>query len=578
MRKYSYYNNGVINKRFYEGEEIPEGWYPGFVPMSSEVKERALEKRRKTNLEKYGVEFPSQSSEIQEKTEKTCMERYGTKAPSQNDEIKKKAAETNIERYGFYSSAMNPDVKKKAAETNIERYGFYSSAMNPDVKAKALKTCQERYGASSPSLSEEIAEKKRQTCLENFGVEYPMQSDEVRGKSKQSCLEKYGVEHASQADVVRDKVKRTCLERYGVDVSSKSEEVKERARQAFLERYGVENPSQSEEVKEKRRQTNIERFGVPCSFESFQVKEKTKQTCQERYGVDWPCQRPEARAYSNDSVPNKAFAEKLDELGIQYQREFPLGRYSFDFRVGDILIEIDPFATHNSLWGLFGSEGVDESYHYDKSYTAEEAGYHCIHIFDWDDPDKILELLASKERIFARKCELKNVDAKECNEFLMKHHIQGTCKGQSIILGLYFEGELVSLMSFGKPRYNKNFEYELLRYCSSKNIVGGAERLFKAFEKQYSPKSVISYCDRSKFTGNVYKKLGFTLRSSRNPSKHWYNPKSGKHLTDNLVRQRGVDQLLGTNYGKGTSNEDLLVRLGFVPIYDCGQDSYVWEV
>lgn len=62
-------------------------------------------------------------------------------------------------------------------------------------------------------------------------------------------------------------------------------------------------------------------------------------------------------------------------------------------------------------------------------------------------------------------------------------------------------------MSFGKPRYNKNYECELLRLCTKNGyaVVGGAEKLFSYFVKTHNPKSVISYCDLSKFMGNVYK-------------------------------------------------------------------------
>ena len=47
------------------------------------------------------------------------------------------------------------------------------------------------------------------------------------------------------------------------------------------------------------------------------------------------------------------------------------------------------------------------------------------------------------------------------------------------------------------------------------------------------------------------------------------------HITDGLLRQRGFDQLFGTHYGKGTSNEQLMLDNGFVEIYDCGQQAYV---
>lgn len=84
-------------------------------------------------------------------------------------------------------------------------------------------------------------------------------------------------------------------------------------------------------------------------------------------------------------------------------------------------------------------------------------------------------------------------------------------------------------MTFGVARYNKKYEYELLRYCASHNVVGGVEMLFKYFVDNYKPSSIVSYCDTSKFSG------------------------------------------------KGTSNEELILNRGYLPIYDCGQATYVWH-
>ena len=199
--------------------------------------------------------------------------------------------------------------------------------------------------------------------------------------------------------------------------------------------------------------------------------------------------------------------------------------------------------------------------------------FRCIHVWDWDNIDKIVQLLLPREKIYARKCNINSVLAPQENQFECKYHLQNYVKSD-VSFGLYYKDELVSLMTFGKPRYNNNYQWELLRYVSSKNVVGGAEKLFNHFIKTYKPSSIISYCVRSKFTGNTYSKLGFK-EISCNVSRHWYNMSTGQHFTDNLVRQRGVDQLLGTDYGKGQSNDDLLRKNKFVEIYDAGQSTYV---
>ena len=86
----------------------------------------------------------------------------------------------------------------------------------------------------------------------------------------------------------------------------------------------------------------------------------------------------------------------------------------------------------------------------------------------------------------------------------------------------------------------------------------------------------MSYCDTSKFSGKVYDILGFTLDTINSPSCHWYSAKEGKHITDNLLRMQGYDRLFKENHGKGTSNEELILNRGYLPIYDCGQSTYVW--
>ena len=79
----------------------------------------------------------------------------------------------------------------------------------------------------------------------------------------------------------------------------------------------------------------------------------------------------------------------------------------------------------------------------------------------------------------------------------------------------------------------------------------------------------------------MYEKLGFELKNKKiQPSKHWYHLKKKVHITDNLLKQRGFDQLLGKEYGcygKGTSNTELMIEHGFVEVYDAGQQVWIWE-
>jgi hypothetical protein len=304
-------------------------------------------------------------------------------------------------------------------------------------------------------------------------------------------------------------------------------------------------------------------------------KETIQKTNIEKYGVINQFLRSDFNYHHKDSRPNILFNELLIENNIlDFDREFPILNRAYDFKVGNNLIEINPSATHNCTWSPFNN-CIDKYYHFNKSKLARDNGYRCIHVFDWDNIDKILQLLKPRKRIYARNCEVKKVSLNNARDYLNEYHLQGYAK-DSIRLGLYYKNELVSIMTFDKPRYNKNYEFELIRYCSSYQVVGGAEKLFTHFIKTYAPKNIISYCDYSKFTGDIYEKLGFSFKKVQ-VGKHWYNINTNVHITDNLLRQRGFDQLFSTNYGKGTSNEELMKQNGFVEIFDAGQAVYTYN-
>lgn len=415
--------------------------------------------------------------------------------------------------------------------------------------------------------------------------------------TKKILLQKYGNENYNN----RDKAKQTCLKKYGVDNPYKSSDLMKNSFSIKEEKYGIGNSNNWI----KNHETRIKNSG---SLESSykQCREKYRQTCLEKYGFDNPTKNEEiknkiSKSLENtfldkygstcywttdnairshgsiDSNPNKAFKKLLDDNNIEYdEKEFRLENRWYDIHIKDsnILIEIDPASTHNVTWNPYRENTIDKNYHKEKSELANKYGFRCIHVWDWDDPIKIINLLLkSREKIFARKCLIKEVSKEDSINFINTYHLQGYAR-DNIRIGLYYNDELVSIMTFGKPRYSNKYDIELIRYCSSKNVIGGAKKLFNYFINNYNYNNIVSYCDYNKFVGYIYKELGFTF-IKKNISKHWYNIKTKEHILDSLLRQRGFDQLFGTNYGKGTSNYDLMIENGFIEIYDAGQMTFV---
>ena len=144
-------------------------------------------------------------------------------------------------------------------------------------------------------------------------------------------------------------------------------------------------------------------------------------------------------------------------------------------------------------------------------------------------------------------------------------------------IGLYYKGDLVSIMTFGKKRRplcytsTNNDEYELLRFCNKLNhvVVGGASKLLNYFIKNYNPKEIISYADIRWSDGNLYEKLGFTKIKQTTPNYFYILNRRRVHrykFRKDILVNEGFDEKL-------TENE-IMEQRGIYKIYDCGNLLY----
>lgn len=221
----------------------------------------------------------------------------------------------------------------------------------------------------------------------------------------------------------------------------------------------------------------------------------------------------------------------------------------------------------------------------EKTEQCEKVGIRLIHIFEdeWINKKEIWKsmlrnlIIGDNKKIYARECDIRNVSPKNASKFLSENHIQGKC-GSSIKYGLYYNDELVSLMTFGKSRHfvgSGKHQYELLRFCSLKGItvVGGASKLFKHFIKENDPKDVISFADRRWSAGNLYDKIGFKLYNKSKPN--YYYIIGTKRL--NRFNYRKSVLIEKYNCPKEMSERDFCKSIGLKRIYDCGCLCYIWK-
>lgn len=441
------------------------------------------------------------------------------------------------------------------------------------------------------NTDEEVKQKKVSSSLVKFGVSNPMQKTEIKNKAKKSKKEKYGSSEAfnEYLSETQKSIHKSI---------SKGEYAKrdKKAKQTKQLKYNDANYNNID----KMRKTQIEKFGdLYIGLYSKQASEnsntlhiKNKDDINEKFitkkyvNGEWSIYDL-AKHYGvkYDAALNyiHTFGIKLKYVKSRYEKEFsdlfPLtiqnDRNILDGLEIDFLFEESKFGVE--IDGLYwhSTKFKDKDYHLNKTKLAQSKGYQLLHIFEneWLNTTKrkiwlsvINTKLNKNIKIYARKCEIKNISNKDAVIFLENNHMQGKINGTHI--GLFYEDKLVSMVTLGKPRFNKNYDYELLRMCSKLNttVVGGFSRLLKHFEREYKPKNIISYANKRWSNGNVYEVNGFTKEKTSPPS---YFTLDGNNLKSRFYTQK---HKLPTN-GKETAFE-CMDRLNILRIYDCGNLVY----
>jgi len=265
---------------------------------------------------------------------------------------------------------------------------------------------------------------------------------------------------------------------------------------------------------------------------------------------------------------------------------FELDLYSKEYKFA---IEYNGLMWHShgiSKHSMFNNTLEEPNKHLIKTTLCEEKDIQLFHIFEneWLNINKKhiwISMIRDKQnlntKIGARKCIIKEVPTKEARRFIEDNHMQGYCNS-SIKIGLYYNYNLVSIMTFGKPRFNKNIEYELIRFCTKKNITvqGGGSRLLKAFEKMYKPKSLLSYANRRWSTGNFYRKVGFNFIEDTKPNYFYFLPKEGILYNRTKFQKHKLKSLLSSYIEEETEKENMYNN-GYRKIFDSGNKTFIKE-
>lgn len=576
-------------------------------PLTEEQKRKRSEKSKRTCLERYGVDNSSKNKEIIDKIRNNAIQRNSD--PNIKRQIQDKRIRTTRDRYGVDCITQSDQMKEKSKQTCLERYGSEYSLQNESIKEKCKRTCLDKYGVEYAVQSEQMKEKSRQTCLERYGVDNASKAAEVIEKIKQHNLDKYGVEWSHQIPEVIDKGKKTCLSRYGVDNVFKLERVRNKFKETFLSKYGVDNPTKCPDIVEKStkwiKDISWNRIQNQSNWIPLFSKEEFKgwkiPNSDDRIFYKFKCIKCGRIEEFNSSLllrcpicyPNNSRSHQENKVleYIQTLISEPIISNDREILNGqelDIVIPSRKLAfEYNGLYWYSTSFCHDSHYHINKTKKCLEKGIQLIHIFedDWIYNENVVKsrirnLLGVYDKtVYARKCEVRFVEDSSYLLFLDENHIQRYIPS-SYAVGLYYENELISLMTFGKYRKSMGRksvenEYEMYRFCNKigYHIPGAASKLFMFFVRNIKPHKVISYADRCWSQGNLYEKLGFQFIKLTNPN-YWY-VKGYKRENRYIYRKSQLLKLL-KNFDEKQSEQQNMINNGYNIVYDCGSLLFEW--
>lgn len=301
------------------------------------------------------------------------------------------------------------------------------------------------------------------------------------------------------------------------------------------------------------------------------------------------CYCPSGISYEEKSVTN--FVKEICSYEVlENRRIFDDSKKELDILIPEKNIAIE---YNGHVWHSFGNkypinnlhlESKGKFKHIEKYKSAKGKNIHLLQICstEWMPLNSreiwksiIKSKLGITNKIFARKCDIVELSNTEKNNFLNNNHLQGM-DNSKIRLGLKYNNELVCVMTFSKPRFNKNYEWEMVRFCALKNhtVVGGASKLFKYFIKKYNPKSILSYADLRYSNGNLYQKIGFEFIRNTPPS-YFYVNKEKK--VSRFTAQKHKQHKFLKNYDSSITEVENMMNNDYRRVWDCGNMLFVWK-
>lgn len=328
-----------------------------------------------------------------------------------------------------------------------------------------------------------------------------------------------------------------------------------------------------------------------CNKIDFYVRENDKKSLMQISNEQNISIEQLKRAFKEHQIPVKLHSynkskgeleckEYINSVGYDCYSAMLNKTYEIDCYVNSMKFGVEYCGEY---WHRYEILKNNKNYHKNKMEFCDNFGINIMTIFEseWTCKQDIIKSmiksrLNKNDKIFARKCHVVEISARDAKEFHSKNHMSGGINC-SINIALKYDNEIVSVLSILKSRFNKQFEYEIGRFSSKLNhvVVGGLSKMFNYFVNTYKPKSCMTYADLRFGKGNSYTKIGFKL-IGKTPPNYFYFKKGGHELESRLKFQKHkLKNMIG--YSEEKTEYEIMNDSGYFRLYDCGNNKYVWN-
>lgn len=333
-------------------------------------------------------------------------------------------------------------------------------------------------------------------------------------------------------------------------------------------------------VHKKRTEVNRILFGVDNPFQNTEIKSKIHNKKNNHTDNNTKNKIIKCKTIKSNKYYTKTKLEIqnwINGFGFEFKENKDLNVTLYN-SFQNLAIEYCGLNEHHEYCGL------NARYHYDKNKNCINQNIQLLTIYsdEWICRNKqckghIKSILGiNNQRLFARKCQIKEIDKDIGREFFQENHIQGHNNLGFIFFGLYHEDELVGAISLG--RHNRQFSNLVLdRLCFKDGIqiIGGASRLFSqcvSWAKNNGHTEIMSFSDNRWSVGKVYARLNFQLDQNLYPD---YSYVDTTKLDTRLSKQSQKKSVV--NCPEGLTEYEWAHSRGLARIWDCGKKRWIYK-